>query len=107
LDFTASRRTSSQGLGRSMKSTKITQNISYALLGLFTVYGIFAIPFAFFMIAVALGLIVYGLGQPLEITTAAVLITGSLLVLINRYNKPKEDLMAATDCGSCGENHSS
>ncbi len=76
-----------------MKSTKITQNISYALLGLFTVYGIFAIPFAFFLMAMAVGLIVYGIGQPLEITTAVVLITGALLVLINRYNKPKEGFM--------------
>lgn len=77
-----------------MKSSKITQNISYALLGLFTVYGIFSIPFAFFLIAVAIGLIVYGLDQPIEITTASVLITGSLLVLINRYNKPKEGFMS-------------
>jgi hypothetical protein len=76
-----------------MKSTKITQNISYALLGLFTVYGIFSIPFAFFLMAMAVGLITYGFGQTLEITTAVTLITGALIVLINRYNKPKEGFM--------------
>ena len=93
MDFTKSRRTSSQGLGRRMKSTKITQNISYALLGLFTVYGIFSIPFAFFLMSMAVGLITYGFGQTLEITTAVTLITGALIVLINRYNKPKEGFM--------------
>lgn len=76
-----------------MKSTKITQNISYALLGLFTVYGIFSIPFAFFLMSMAVGLITYGFGQTLEITTAVTLITGALIVLINRYNKPKEGFM--------------
>lgn len=93
MDFTKSRRTSSQGLGRRMKSTKITQTISYALLGLFTIYGIFSIPFAFFLMAMAIGLITYGFGQTLEITTAVTLITAALIVLINGYNKPKEGFM--------------
>lgn len=73
-----------------MKTTKITQNISYALLGLFTIYGIFSIPFAFFLLSIAIGLIVYGFGQPVEITTAVVLITGALLVIVNNYKKPTE-----------------
>lgn len=76
-----------------MKSSKITQNISYALLVLFTIYGVFAIPFAFFLLSIAIGLIVYGMGESLEMTTASVLIAGSLIVLINRYNKPKEGFM--------------
>lgn len=97
MDFTTSRRTSSQGLGRRMKSTKITQTICYALLGLFTVYGIFAIPFAFFLMSIAIGLIAYGFGQTLEITTAITLITAALIVLINGYNKPKEGFMGTTN----------
>jgi RecA/RadA recombinase len=75
-----------------MKSTEVTRKVSYGILGLFTIYGIFAIPFAFFLLAVAVGLIVYGVSESLEITTAATLITGVLAVLINKYNR-KEGFM--------------
>jgi hypothetical protein len=75
-----------------MKSTETTRKLSYGILGLFTIYGIFAIPFAFFLLAAAIGLIVYGLSESVEITTAATLITGVLAVLINKYNR-KEGFM--------------
>lgn len=75
-----------------MKSTEVTRKVSYGILGLFTIYGIFAIPFAFFLLAVAIGLIVYGISESVEITTAATLITGVLAVLINKYNR-KEGFM--------------
>lgn len=75
-----------------MKSTEVTRKVSYGILGLFTIYGIFAIPFAFFLLAVAVGLIVYGVSESLEITTASTLITGVLAVLINKYNR-KEGFM--------------
>ena len=39
-----------------MKSTETTRKLSYGILGLFTIYGIFAIPFAFFLLAAAIGL---------------------------------------------------
>lgn len=70
-----------------MKSTEITRKLSYGILGLYTLYGIFAIPFAFFLLSVAIGLIVHGVVESLEITTAVVLITGVLAVLINKYNR--------------------
>jgi hypothetical protein len=75
-----------------MKSTETTRKLSYGILGLFTIYGIFAIPFAFFLLAAAMGLIVYGISESVEITTAATLITGVLAVLINKYNR-KEGFM--------------
>jgi hypothetical protein len=75
-----------------MKSTEVTRKLSYGILGLFTIYGIFAIPFAFFLLAAAIGLIVYGISESVEITTAATLITGVLAVLINKYNR-KEGFM--------------
>lgn len=75
-----------------MKSTEVTRKVSYGILGLFTIYGIFAIPFAFFLLAVAIGLIVYGISESVEITTAATLITGVLAVLISKYNR-KEGFM--------------
>ncbi len=75
-----------------MKSTEVTRKLSYGILGLFTIYGIFAIPFAFFLLAAAMGLIVYGISESVEITTAATLITGVLAVLINKYNR-KEGFM--------------
>lgn len=70
-----------------MKTTEVTRKISYGILGLYTIYGIFAIPFAFFLLSVAIGLIVYGIAESVEITTAATLITGVLAVLINKYNR--------------------
>jgi hypothetical protein len=70
-----------------MKSTEVTRKVSYGILGLFTIYGIFAIPFAFFLLAAAMGLITYGISESVEITTAATLITGVLAVLINKYNR--------------------
>jgi hypothetical protein len=75
-----------------MKSTEVTRKVSYGILGLFTIYGIFAIPFAFFLLAVAVGLIVYGVSESVEVTTASTLITGVLAVLINKYNR-KEGFM--------------
>ena len=75
-----------------MKSTEVTRKVSYGILGLFTIYGIFAIPFAFFLLAVAVGLIVFGVSESVEVTTAATLITGVLAVLINKYNR-KEGFM--------------
>lgn len=70
-----------------MKTTEITRKVSYGILGLYTIYGIFAIPFAFFLLSVAVGLIVYGIVESVEITTAVTLITGVLAVLINKYNR--------------------
>lgn len=91
MDFTPCCHTTSKGLGRRMKTTTITKNISYGVLGLYTLYGIFAIPFAFFLLSVAIGLIVYGASESLEITTAATIATGAIAVLISKYNTGKKE----------------
>lgn len=99
MDFNTCCHTTSKGLGRRMKTSTITKNISYGVLGLYTVYGIFAIPFAFFLLSVAVGLIVYGISESLEITTATVIATGAISVLISQYGvgkSKKEGFMTDT-----------
>jgi hypothetical protein len=91
LDFTPCGHTTSKGLDRRMKTSTITKNISYGVLGLYTLYGIFAIPFAFFLISVAIGLIVFGISESVEITTATTILTGAISVLISKYNTGKKE----------------
>lgn len=70
-----------------MKSTKITRLVSLVLLGFFVLYGIFAIPFAFFLLALSAGLIVYGTSESVEMAALTVLLGGALIVLISQYKK--------------------
>lgn len=86
MDFTSRCHTTSKGLDRRMKTSTITKNISYGVLGLYTLYGIFAIPFAFFLLSVAVGLIVFGVSESVEITTASTIAAGAISVLISKYN---------------------
>ena len=70
-----------------MKSTKITRTGSLVLLGFFVLYGIFAIPFAFFLLALSAGLIVYGTSESTELAALTVVLGGALIVLISQYKK--------------------
>jgi hypothetical protein len=64
---------------------KLEDKVAVGILGLYVVYGLFAIPFAYFMISLAVGLIVYGATDvSLSVTVAVVLITGAVASLIGR-----------------------
>lgn len=66
-----------------------TDKISLGILALYAVYGIFAIPFVYFMLSLAIGLIVYSTSDSIEYTVVAVLLTGVLTVLISQARRPE------------------
>jgi len=66
-----------------------TDKISLGILALYAVYGIFAIPFVYFMLSLAVGLIVYSTSDSIEYTVVAVLLTGVLTVLISQSRRPE------------------
>ena len=66
-----------------------TDKISLGILALYGVYGIFAIPFVYFMLSLAIGLIVYSTSDSIEYTVVAVLLTGVLTVLISQARRPE------------------
>ena len=66
-----------------------TDKISLGILALYAVYGIFAIPFVYFMLSLAVGLIVYSTSDSIEYTVVAVLLTGVLTVLISQARRPE------------------
>ena len=64
-----------------------TEKISRGILALYGVYGIFAIPFVYFMLSIAVGLIVYSTSDSIEYTVVAVLLTGVVAVLISQARR--------------------
>jgi hypothetical protein len=67
-----------------MKSTPLSQGITMLILVVFMFYGFFALPFAGFMMSLAIGLISYGATESFELSTAAVLASGVIYSLIAR-----------------------
>jgi len=64
---------------------KLEDKVAVGILGFYVLYGLFAIPFAYFMISLAVGLIVYGAADvSLGVTVAVVLITGEVASLIGK-----------------------
>ena len=64
---------------------EMNDKVAVGILGLYVLYGLFAIPFAYFMISLAVGLIVYGAADvSIGVTVAIVLITGAVAQLIGR-----------------------
>ena len=66
-----------------------TDKISLGILALYGVYGIFAIPFVYFILSLAVGLIVYSTSDSIEYSVVSVLLTGVLTVLISQSRRPE------------------
>lgn len=67
-----------------MKSTPLSQGVTMLILGIYLLYGFFALPFAGFMMSLAIGLIAYGASESFELATAAILTSGVLYSLISK-----------------------
>lgn len=67
-----------------MKSTPLTQGISMLILGLYILYGFFALPFAGLLTSLAVGLLSYGSLESFEMSTAFVVLAGVIYSLIAR-----------------------
>lgn len=67
-----------------MKSTPLTQGVSSILLIVYVLYGFFALPFAGFLLSLAIGLIAYGGLESSELAVAAAILSGVVYSLISR-----------------------
>ena len=76
-----------------MRSTETTKNISIGIAFLYVLYGMFALPFAYFLLSLAVGLIIYGGSESAEISVIAMVLTGvvSLLIGKSQYAKTLND----------------
>lgn len=75
-----------------MKPVEMIRFATFGVLVLYIAYGIITMPFPFFLLSVAVGLISYGVFESVEITAALTILTGALTILISNY-KRKEPFM--------------
>lgn len=75
-----------------MKPVEIIRLATFGVLVLYIAYGVITMPFPFFLLSVAVGLISYGVFESVEITAALTILTGALAILISNY-KRKEPFM--------------
>jgi hypothetical protein len=68
---------------------KLTQTVAAGVLGVYLLYGLFAIPFPYLLLSVAVGLITYSVNESMLYTTIAVVLTGVIAVLISQANHEK------------------
>jgi hypothetical protein len=67
-----------------MKTTPLTQGVSTLLLLVYILYGFFALPFAGFLMSLAIGLLSYGALESTEMSVAFTILTGVVFSLISR-----------------------
>lgn len=67
-----------------MKTTPLTQGVSSLLLIVYILYGFFALPFAGFLLSLAVGLLSYGSLESPELAVAFTILTGVVYSLISR-----------------------
>lgn len=76
-----------------MKPAEVFRYTTLGVLVIYIVYGIVSMPFPFFLLSTAVGLIAYGMTESVEITAALTILTGALAILISNY-KRKEPFMS-------------
>ncbi len=67
-----------------MKTTPLTQGVSTLLLLVYILYGFFALPFAGFILSLAVGMLSYGFLESCELAVAFTILTGVVYSLISR-----------------------
>jgi hypothetical protein len=82
-----------------MKSTPLTQGVSSLLLIVYILYGFFALPFAGFLLSLAVGLLAYGGLESTELSVAFVILTGVVYSLISRAGAATALMKVATKEG--------
>ena len=82
-----------------MKSTPLTQGVSSLLLIVYILYGFFALPFAGFLLSLAVGLLAYGGLESPELSVAFVILTGVVYSLISRAGAATALMKVATKEG--------
>jgi hypothetical protein len=82
-----------------MKTTPLTQGVSSLLLIVYILYGFFALPFAGFLLSLAVGLLSYGFLESPEMSVAFVILTGVVFSLISRAGAASALMKVATKEG--------
>lgn len=82
-----------------MKTTPLTQGVSSLLLIVYILYGFFALPFAGFLLSLAVGLLSYGFLESPEMSVAFVILTGVTFSLISRAGAATALMKVATKEG--------
>ena len=82
-----------------MKTTPLTQGVSTLLLLVYILYGFFALPFAGFLLSLAVGLLSYGAMESAELSVAFVILTGVVYSLISRAGAATALMKVATKEG--------
>ncbi len=77
-----------------MKPAEMIRYATVGVLVVYIVYGIVTMPFPFFLLSAAIGLIAYGVTESVETTAALTILTGALSILISNYKRgSKESFM--------------
>lgn len=82
-----------------MKTTPLTQGVSTLLLLVYILYGFFALPFAGFLLSLAVGLLSYGALESPEMSVAFTILTGVVFSLISRAGAATALMKVATKEG--------
>jgi hypothetical protein len=82
-----------------MKSTPLTQGVSSLLVIVYVLYGFFALPFAGFLLSLAVGLLSYGALESAEMSVAFTILTGVIFSLISRAGAASALMKVATKEG--------
>lgn len=70
-----------------MKSTPLTQGISMVVLVIYILYSFFVLPFAGFLLSLAIGLMSYGALESFEMSVSLIIITGVIYSLIAKSSE--------------------
>lgn len=73
-----------------MRSTLLTQLISYGVLTVYILYGLSAIPFIGVLLSLAAGLLVFGTTESTETAAALTVVVGVLYALVYKTGSMKE-----------------
>lgn len=73
-----------------MRSTLLTQLISYGVLSIYILYGLSSIPFIGVLLSLAVGLLVFGTTESTETAAAITIVTGVMYSLIYKTGSLKE-----------------
>ena len=74
----------------------LMENLLTVILALYIVYGVFSVPFAFYLLSLSIGLIVFGALESYEAAVIATVISGVLSVIISQSNYGKQPIVVQT-----------
>lgn len=73
-----------------MRSTLLTQLISYGILAIYILYGLSSIPFIGVLLSLAVGLLVFGTSESTEVAAAITIVVGVVYALVYKTGSMKE-----------------